>query len=123
MNKTKLILLLCSLVFGVGIIFFLLSPTATTKSNSARLTAFVSEVQENKKGDLTLTFRDKKGLFYFPKKNIQGMPGDSLIRILPDHEVTVYFVKPHFLSGLHPQAETKRVRELILDGKVLYSDF
>lgn len=117
---------LMPLVLGlivVVVVFLGLRPAAITRQNSERISGVVNAVSKGGLKDIVITLAGIRGIHYISRGIERGINADSLSAKLLNKKVTVYYAKPGFFSRLSPVTDTRRITELRIGERVVFSEF
>ncbi len=113
------------LIFTVLIIvalFFVFRPISITRDNSIVFNTTVYKVGEGSEKNVILQLKNGSGTYYINHGLQKGLNLETLQKELVNQKVTVLYLKPSFVSGFSPVADTKYITELRLGDKVIYSE-
>jgi hypothetical protein len=104
------------------ILFVVFKPIPVTRENSIILNTIVYKVSKGSENNVILKLEKGQGTYYINHGLVKGLNLDTLQKQLVNQQVTVLYLKPSFLSGFSPVADTKYITELRLGEKVIYSE-
>lgn len=113
------------LIFTVLLIvalFFVFRPISITRDNSIVFNTTVYKVGEGSEKNVILQLENGSGTYYINHGLQKGLNLETLQKELVNQKVTVLYLKPSFVSGFSPVADTKYITELRLGDKVIYSE-
>ncbi|MBU0695045.1 MAG: hypothetical protein KKE39_00765 [Bacteroidetes bacterium] len=107
----------------ISLVVFAIIPQKASPENSEMKQGIVSYVNENGLKDITISLQGVRGIFYIGEGLKKDLSVDALRQALVGNKVTLYITKPSFFTKFSPMTSTLGIHEVILNGKVLYSDF
>lgn len=103
-------------------LFLVFRPIPVSRNNSIVFNTTVFKISEGAEKNIIFKFDQGHGTYYINHGLQKGLKLDTLQEELVNKKVTVLYLKPSFVSGFSPVADTKYITELRTGDKVIYSE-
>ncbi len=122
-NLIKIYLPIFIFLSFISVLIFEVVPKKVNFENSEVKQGIVTYVTENGLKDIVISLQGVQGIFYISNALKKGLSVDSLRQTLVGKNATLYVTKPSFFTKFSPMTNTLGINEVMLDEKVLYSNF
>lgn len=109
-------------VFIIVLLAVIFRPIPVNRDNSIEFNTTVQKVGEGAEKNVILKLEKGRGTYFIRQGVDKGLNIENLRKELVNKEVTVFYLKPSFMSGFSPVSNTRYITELRVGDKIIYSE-
>ncbi|MEH6304698.1 hypothetical protein RYH73_03530 [Olivibacter sp. CPCC 100613] len=105
----------------IAFVYFQLKPVDPNEERMVQVQSVVTKVNKGRMGDYIIELKDKAGMYFISKVDVENLNLDSLAAKLNGQRVSVSFIKPNILSRFGPMINKKRITKVELGNQTVFS--